>query len=93
MEVIMPPVTPQFGSWNISIRAQTAMGPWAFSLHIFAKDRAEAEASAQHYMIGLFALSPTSFRTARVMFESSYYEQTGPRVYQVKASTGDCIVR
>jgi len=89
----MPPATPQIGSWNISIRARTAMGPWAFSLHIFAKDRAEAEASAHHYMSGLFASSPVSFRTARAMFESSYYELTGPRVYQVKASTGDCIVR
>ena len=80
------------GTWNISVRAATPVGPWAFSLHIFATSRAEAEAAAISYLRALLPASVT-LSVTRVMLDSSYFEPSGPRVYLVKASTGDAVAR
>jgi hypothetical protein len=80
------------GLWNVSIKVTTAVGPWAFSLHIFADNRAEAETVAVRYISDLLG-RPTGMKVSRVLFESVFYQPNYPQVYQVKASSGDHLVR
>jgi hypothetical protein len=80
------------GTWNISVRAQTLVGPWAFSLHVFAISRAEAESAAISYLRGLLPPS-TALSVTRALFVYDYFEASGPRVGLVKASSGDHVAR
>jgi hypothetical protein len=76
--------------FQVLLRAQTVSGPWAYSLHVSAGERAQAEHLSREYLWTILALG-TPIETLTIRRVYTYASPVPPAIIRAKGARGNFI--